>query len=171
MKIIFSKKRGQAALEYLITYGWALAVIVVAVSVLSYFGFLNPDRYIPNSCEFGEQLKCVDKYMEATPDGTDGSIVIRLRNNFEDDINITNAYPTNRDITFNSDNSGADYVIIKRGTITRVYFNTSESIFPNTKERFGITIEFKRAGGKILHNLTGEVFTEVSSNELNLLSS
>ncbi|MBN1175474.1 hypothetical protein JXA48_02415 [Candidatus Woesearchaeota archaeon] len=168
--MFFSKRKGQAALEYLVTYGWALAVIVVAVGVLSYFGFLNPNRYIPDSCEFGEQLKCVDQYIDANADGSNGQIVMRFRNNFEDSINITNAYATTKPITFKDDNSGQGYVVIERGEVGRVYFDTTESIFPGTKERFGIVIEFKRTGGNVKHNITGEVFTEVSENELGLLS-
>ena len=168
--MLFSSRKGQTALEYLVTYGWALAVIVVAVGVLSYFGFLNPNRYVPDSCEFGEQLKCVDQYMQAQDDGSNGLIVMRFRNNFEDSINITNAYPTNKDITFEDDNSGQGYVVIDRGEVGRVYLDTSEPIFPGTKERFGVIIEFKRTGGTVLHNITGEAFTEVSEDTLGLLS-
>lgn len=167
---MFSKRKGQAALEYLVTYGWALAVIVVAVSVLSYFGFLNPNRYIPDSCEFGEQLKCLDQYIEADGAGSNGQIVIRFRNNFEDSINITNAFQTTKNITFNADDTGASFVEIKKGEVGRVYFDTDENIYPGTKERFGITIQFKRTGGTVYHNITGELFTEVSENELGLLS-
>jgi len=167
--MLFTKRKGQAALEYLVTYGWALAVIVVAVGVLSYFGFLNPSRYIPDSCEFGEQLKCVDQYIEANNQGGDGQIVIRFRNNFEDAINITNAYQTSKDIVFNADKTN-NYVVIKKGEIGRIYFETNEVIYPGTKERFGITIQFKRLGGTIEHNVSGELFTEVSENNLGLLS-
>lgn len=167
---MFSKRRGQAALEYLVTYGWALAVIVIAVGVLSYFGFLNPNKYIQDSCEFGEQLKCVDQYMEADDNGANGQIVMRFRNNFEDSINITGAYPTTKNITFKDDGTGQGFVIIDRGDIGRVYFSSDEDMFPGTKDRFGIVIEFKRTGGTVVHNVTGEVFTEISENELGLLS-
>src|SRR3989338_6328732 len=34
-------KRGQSALEYLVTYGWAILAIVVVAAVLWYFGVFN----------------------------------------------------------------------------------------------------------------------------------
>jgi hypothetical protein len=35
-------KRGQTALEYLMTYGWALVVIVIVIAALYYFGVFSP---------------------------------------------------------------------------------------------------------------------------------
>jgi hypothetical protein len=39
-------KRGQSALEYLVTYGWAILVIVIIAALLAYFGVFNPSRYV-----------------------------------------------------------------------------------------------------------------------------
>jgi hypothetical protein len=36
------ESRGQTALEYLITYGWAILVILIVLSVLWYYGIFNP---------------------------------------------------------------------------------------------------------------------------------
>ena len=38
------KKRGQAATEYAMTYGWAILAATVAVGVLAYFGVFSPAR-------------------------------------------------------------------------------------------------------------------------------
>ncbi len=38
-------KRGQSALEYLVTYGWAILAIVIIAGVLWYFGIFNPSRF------------------------------------------------------------------------------------------------------------------------------
>ena len=35
-------RRGQTALEYLMTYGWALVVIVIVIAALYYFGVFSP---------------------------------------------------------------------------------------------------------------------------------
>ncbi|MEM4348040.1 MAG: hypothetical protein QXN37_00520 [Candidatus Anstonellaceae archaeon] len=42
------KKRGQAAMEYLMTYGWALLVIVVVIAILLIINPLQP----PTGCRF-----------------------------------------------------------------------------------------------------------------------
>ncbi len=38
------QKRGQAAMEFLMTYGWAILAAIVAIGVLAYFGVFNPSR-------------------------------------------------------------------------------------------------------------------------------
>ncbi len=43
------KKRGQSALEYLMTYGWALVVIVIAVAALVVL--INPSTIQGNQCD------------------------------------------------------------------------------------------------------------------------
>ncbi|GEM_PF-3571866 len=55
-------KKGQAALEFLTTYGWAFLVILVMIGALSYFGVLNPEAYIPEACNFGAVLSCSGSY-------------------------------------------------------------------------------------------------------------
>ena len=45
MRIMFSKgKKSQAAMEFLMTYGWAILVVLVAICALAYFGVLSPDK-------------------------------------------------------------------------------------------------------------------------------
>ena len=35
-------KKSQAAMEFLMTYGWAILVVLVAIGALAYFGVLSP---------------------------------------------------------------------------------------------------------------------------------
>ncbi len=42
--------RGQGAIEYLMTYGWALLVIVVVGAALYSAGVLNPASYVSSKC-------------------------------------------------------------------------------------------------------------------------
>ena len=58
-------RKAQAALEYLVTYGWGFLVILVVVGALAYFGLLSPSRYVPTKCEFGAQLECVDYKLQS----------------------------------------------------------------------------------------------------------
>ncbi|MCK4521831.1 MAG: hypothetical protein KAU20_04610 [Nanoarchaeota archaeon] len=51
-------KKAQAAMEFLMTYGWAILVVLVAIGALAYFGVLNPGRYLPSSCTIGPGLAC-----------------------------------------------------------------------------------------------------------------
>jgi len=42
-------KKGQAAMEFLMTYGWAILAAIIAIGVLAYFGVFNPGTFISNS--------------------------------------------------------------------------------------------------------------------------
>lgn len=44
------KKKGQAAMEFLMTYGWAILVVLGAITALAYFGVLSPSKFYPDSC-------------------------------------------------------------------------------------------------------------------------
>ncbi|MCA9478462.1 MAG: hypothetical protein KC535_04925 [Nanoarchaeota archaeon] len=161
--MLFSK-RGQAAVEYLVTYGWAFLAILATVGVMSYFGLLNPSKYIPDSCEFGEQLSCQDHYIDDSP-----IITLRFENNFEDDITITNV--TGEDITY----SGGP-IDIGLGQIKRIDIGTTRPLFEGDKETFDIIIEFQRNDGSPnphptpYHNVSGRIFGEVQPSALGLLS-
>jgi len=41
-------KKSQAAMEFLMTYGWAILVVLVAIAALAYFGVLSPEKFLPD---------------------------------------------------------------------------------------------------------------------------
>lgn len=54
------RRKGQAALEFLSTYGWAILVVLVMIGALSYFGVTNPKKYLPDRCIFKTGIECQD---------------------------------------------------------------------------------------------------------------
>ncbi|MBU0980005.1 MAG: hypothetical protein KJ709_04335 [Nanoarchaeota archaeon] len=48
-------------MEFIMTYGWAILVVLAAIGALSYFGVLNPDFLVPDKCFFGQGLPCIEK--------------------------------------------------------------------------------------------------------------
>jgi len=52
-------KKGQSAMEYLMTYGWAILVIIIVIAVLFYIGVLNPKNITPTSCTFPPGISCM----------------------------------------------------------------------------------------------------------------
>jgi len=68
-------RKGQAAMEFLMTYGWAILVVLAAVGALAYFGVLSPSRFIPEKCYLSGGIGCTD--FTAT---TDGDVTIVLQN-------------------------------------------------------------------------------------------
>ena len=46
-------KKAQAAMEFLMTYGWALIVIIIVISALVFFGSLDADSRIADRADLG----------------------------------------------------------------------------------------------------------------------
>ncbi len=53
-------KKSQAAMEFLMTYGWAILVVLAAIGALAYFGVLSPDRFLPEKCTLPSGMACLD---------------------------------------------------------------------------------------------------------------
>ena len=53
-------RKGQAAMEFLMTYGWAILVVLAAIGALAYFGVLSPDRFLPEKCTLPSGMACLD---------------------------------------------------------------------------------------------------------------
>lgn len=73
-------RKGQAAMEFLMTYGWAILVVLVAIGALAYFGVLNPSSFLPSSCTIGPGIGC-DDYKVST-----GTAQLILRNGMGNDL-------------------------------------------------------------------------------------
>ena len=52
------RKRGQVAMEFLMTYGWAIIIILLAVAALWYLGVFSPST--PNRCDLDAPFNCGD---------------------------------------------------------------------------------------------------------------
>ena len=79
--------RGQAALEFLTTYGWAFLVILVMIGALAYFGVINPDKFLPERCTFPTELPCRDQQVVGA--GADNAVVnFYLSNNLGQSITL-----------------------------------------------------------------------------------
>ncbi|MBU1030667.1 MAG: hypothetical protein KKB65_05535 [Nanoarchaeota archaeon] len=76
-------KKGQAALEFLTTYGWAFLIILVMIGALAYFGVLSPERFVPERCKLSGEIDCNTFSLDTT------NFNINLNNNLANTVNIT----------------------------------------------------------------------------------
>ncbi|RLE46547.1 hypothetical protein DRJ25_04020 [Candidatus Woesearchaeota archaeon] len=51
-------RKAQAAMEFLMTYGWAILVVLAAIGALAYFGVLSPDMFVPEKCTMTAGIGC-----------------------------------------------------------------------------------------------------------------
>ena len=74
------ERKGQAAMEFLMTYGWALLVVLVAIGALAFFGVLNPGQFLPSSCTITPGISCDDFTASAS------QVQVVLRNGMGDSL-------------------------------------------------------------------------------------
>ncbi len=56
--INLDKEKGQASIEYLMTYGWAILVLAIVITVLFLNGFINPKGNVKQFCLLPPQIGC-----------------------------------------------------------------------------------------------------------------
>lgn len=79
------QKKGQAAMEFLMTYGWAILAAIIAIGVLAYFGVFSPGRFVQDSVFISAPLGA-----ESAQALTNGNVSIELRNGAGQTITISN---------------------------------------------------------------------------------
>ncbi|MEM3227507.1 MAG: hypothetical protein QXR58_02335 [Candidatus Micrarchaeaceae archaeon] len=79
-----SKVRAQSAMEYLMTYGWAILIISIVLGALAAMGLFNPSTYINSQCIFPAEFSCINSYMS-----TSGLLSVNIEQSSSAPINIT----------------------------------------------------------------------------------
>ncbi len=84
-------KKGQTAMEYLMTYGWAILIILIVGAVLAYYGIFNPAALTPKGgCTSGSlYIASTDWFYDPS-----GNVTIRIENRAGQDVNLSNVSGT-----------------------------------------------------------------------------
>jgi hypothetical protein len=154
-------RKGQAAIEFLSTYGWVLIVLLLALGILANYGLLNPSKYLPDKADFGNQLKVEEYFLDydANGDGSNNPVLgIKLRNNFARAINITNMTVKKDGQQFEQCKISETSVAVGEDVLLAC---TNLELNKNVKNKFYIEIGFQRnATGAPEHTISGMIFTE-----------
>jgi len=149
-KLTLSSHSSQAALEFLMTYGWAIIVVIAAISVLAYFGVLNPNQFLPHKCILPAGLACLDYNVE------NYKIVLVLQNAQGDTITIDKVAVSGNGQQC-SDNQSVTVNNEAKAIITITQCNNGEE---GAKFDGLINISYT-AEGKLSHNVIGALKAKV----------
>ena len=83
-------KKSQAAMEFMMTYGWAFLAILVVISTLAYFGVLNPDAFMIKRCIMPPEITCRDFEFSYDSISSRNKLILSLQNSRGNVIIINN---------------------------------------------------------------------------------
>lgn len=153
------EKKSQAAMEFMVTYGWVIFGVMVVVGALAYYGVFNTSKYVNDECSFGTQLYCED--VEIINYGSDNDMNIKFRNNFGQEIYISNIliYYEGKNYDYEGISGGivaSGGVIEFRGSIRNLPLAKSNKI------KFNSVVHFRRnVANAPMHNVTGIIVATV----------
>ena len=101
--------KGQAAVEYLMTYGWAILVLVIILMSIVSTGVLSPSYLVSEECNLGPNLPC---NFQVFSDGANTKLLMNVTNGFGYTIKLTKF-----DITLPEENKN---FIISSGVPTKI---------------------------------------------------
>ncbi len=145
-------------MEFLMTYGWAILVVLVVIGALAYFGVLSPGRLLPDRCQLPPGVSCEDFSLVRTTN----TISLIVTNGLGQPMTITSFTGTSPDGSVACANTfGVGGIVIQseeHGTIT----STSSTGLPlnGSKQRLNLNIVYTLPTG-LPHTLQGDLYTSV----------
>ena len=184
------QKKSQAAMEFLMTYGWAILVVLIVIGALAYFGVLKASNFLPDKCSFPISISCKNYVIKTKAAANSGNILFELTNGAGNDIRITQIIAQNRDLFktnctyYNASGaSPGDGILLRNGYSRTFYLNYSlrnprVPAIPATtdicnidfayagsseKTKWDVTIKWYPAGSqkKFTHSSDGELLAKV----------
>lgn len=139
------EKRGQAAMEFLMTYGWAILAAVVAIGVLAYFGVFSPGKLAPDRCYVSSPFGCED-YLVST-----AGVDMVIRNGIGESATLSN-------VTVTGCGSNTSGLVIADGATSSIRVACGTAPSSGAKFRGNIEITYqKSSGGTFDHKSSGDI--------------
>jgi len=142
-----SSRKSQAALEFIMTYGWAILVVLVAIGALAYFGVLDPGKFLPAKCTLQSGIACVDHKATAT------TLVVSVRNSLGYDITVNAVGATG------CTGLGSQGTLVNGLTTPTSY--TLTCVNSGTKYNGNVDINYTNADTGVTHSNRGQVTTRI----------
>ncbi len=149
-------KKAQAAMEFIMTYGWAILVVMVAIGALAYFGVLSPDRFLPERCVFPPGTDCIDKAAISST----GEIKLAMRFNLGNSIVLNNVTAKGQDCTQATMTSPAGGTTFANNQLIQITLNCGNPL-PAGRFKAEVFINYTNPRTTIEHITAGEVLGRV----------
>jgi hypothetical protein len=164
------KQKGQVALEFLTTYGWAILILMVMIGAIAYFGVINPERFTPARCLGSPEFSCVDYQVLSST----GVVQFQLKQGLGKTIYLNGTtctyegtVPISTAATVQSQGSGvslpAQWSPRDTYTFTCAMATAGMPIasFKGKKIRFNYNLSYQLSATGLQHTADGEIYAEV----------
>ena len=158
-------KSGQAAMEFLMTYGWAILVVLVVIGALAYFGVLNPESFLPRRCILGSEITCPEFQLLDNGEmqfllGNGIANKIKITNVVVDDTNFKNmvgncAWPATTGLQFKELNPG------EQTKKNEIKLSCTGNLNPGTPVRAYVTVTYTDMVTTFDHTAKGDMIVKV----------
>ena len=162
-----SMKKAQAAMEFLMTYSWAILAVLIVIGALATFGVFEFENLLPERCVLGHPLKCEDhlvKKNSTVPGYAD--ITLKISNvDQRKNVNITDISVTSETLTGNCASTPNKVIAGNSPETFKVLANNgsgSENCKLSTtlnrdKNKHEITIKYNQGDASFTRTATGEL--------------
>ena len=153
------QRKAQAALEFIMTYGWAMLVVLIMIGALAYMGIANPKKLLPESCTFSTGVSCKDFLLSHS--GTDDlRVQFTIENNMGKAITVGPVNVTSRNT--NNDMiacAGTGTVLSSGETLAYDCTIVAGAASPgrNQPHKVAIALSYINVGGSYYHRADGEI--------------
>ena len=149
-------RKGQAAMEFLMTYGWAILIVLAAIGALAYFGVLSPGRFLPSSFTMSGGFSA-GQYKIST-----SALNFTVINSMGVDVTVNSINVTSKagsDVTCSVEVTPNQLV----GNGGSYDVNTAGCTGSQVGQKFkaDIKVVYTRSGETVTHTATGEMTTAV----------
>jgi len=160
--------KGQAAIEYIMTYGWAILALVIVLGILFGSGILNPTYLVSEECDLGSNFPC--NFIVFNQAG-ETKISMEIYNGFPYEIEIIG-------ITVEEKDTGSVFTGLGGGRVDSGDKITMQGTLPDTElasgsmEKFGVTLNYVSCAPEVSegggcsaseHTISGKIVARIVS--------
>jgi len=147
---MFKEKKGQAAMEFLMTYGWAILAAIIAIGVLAYFYFSPGD--------LGPDVAAVTTPFVIEAWNADvGGVNLGLKNGDQSTLTVTNVTVTIGTNVCTATPPGA----MTSGELVDVAVDCATALVVGDNVKGDIVVRYTRGTSTIELSSTGSISTKV----------
>ncbi len=145
------ERKGQAAMEFLMTYGWAILAAIIAIGVLAYFGVFSPGQYAT-----GSAVVTAPFYVSAHNAKASAGVTLELQNNGGEDVSITSVFVSNC-------GTSGNYTSIAGSKVPVTIPCTLSTLVAGQSFKGDITVNYLKSGSTVSLTSTGNIAEKITA--------